>query len=208
MALRITTMTNIPDSALPLVDGLYEALKDAASLLSQGRSFGFRVGLTQVAADVIRARHGEAAEVVVGNCLLIGDVCDSNGGELWRRRALLLTSALSRPVCWLQEHGYLVPGETALAQFNELSALEKLVWDKAFVGVGGEQVTLKNLEFIESLKPLEAYLVALPGYSRDEMGRQGQPTLDQHLYLTMVARDLPFYAGGVATNAVDSGVVQ
>lgn len=107
------------------------------------------------------------------------------GGDMWKGRAIAFISALSRPLCWLRDHGYLLLDPGAYISFFELPQIEKLVWDKKFTGIGNEEFTVKNPDFDESLKPLEVYLGTLPGYTVAKKGKQDQKTLEQHGFITM-----------------------
>lgn len=108
-----------------------------------------------------------------------------SGGDMWKGRSIAFISALSRPLSWLRDHGYLLldPG-TYVAHF-ELNVIEKLVYDKTVVGIGGEEIKIKDAEFDESLKPMLVYLGTLPGYTVTLKGKQGAKTLEQHGFITM-----------------------
>jgi intracellular multiplication protein IcmO len=107
------------------------------------------------------------------------------GGDMWKSRAISFVQALSRPLCWARDRGCLLLDPGAYIAMFELREVEKLVWDKKFVGIGGEEFTIKDPEFDDSLKPLETYLGTLPGYQRDKKGKQEQKTLEQHGFITM-----------------------
>lgn len=107
------------------------------------------------------------------------------GGDMWKGRAIAFISALSRPLCWLRDRGYLLLDPGAYIGFFELPQIEKLVWDKKFIGIGDEEFSIKDPDFDESLKPLEVYLGTLPGYTKDKKGKQEQKTLEQHGFITM-----------------------
>jgi len=120
------------------------------------------------------------------NELNISLMDDGGGsGDMWKGRAIAFVSALSRPLCWLRDRGYMLLDPGAYIAFFELPSLEKLIWDKKFVGIGGEEFTVKDPDFDESLKPLETYLGTLPGYSKEKKGKQEQKTLEQHGFITM-----------------------
>ena len=107
------------------------------------------------------------------------------GGDMWKGRAIAFISALSRPLTWLRDRGYLLQDPGTFLSFFELPDIEKLVLDKRFIGIGGEEFTIKDPEFDEALKPLLAYLGTLPGYTKEKKGKQEQKTLEQHGFITM-----------------------
>ncbi len=120
------------------------------------------------------------------NELNISLMDDGGGtGDMWKGRSIAFISAVSRPLCWLRDRGYLLLDPGAYIAFFDLPILEKLIWDKKFIGIGDEEFTVKDPDFDESLKPLETYLATLPGYTKDKKGKQEQKTLEQHGFVTM-----------------------
>jgi intracellular multiplication protein IcmO len=107
------------------------------------------------------------------------------GGDMWKGRAISFISALSRPLTWLRDRGYLFLDPGAYIATFELPQIERLVWDKQFIGIGDEQFTIKDPDFDEALKPLVNYLATLPGYTKEKKGKQEQKTLEQHGFITM-----------------------
>lgn len=117
--------------------------------------------------------------------LIIALMDDSGGGgDMWKGRAIAFVSGQTRVLCFLRDRGYLLLDSSTFIQYFELPVIERLVWDKK-ITVDGTEVEITDPLFSTVTKPLEAYLLTLPGYSRDKKGGQEQKTVEQHGFITM-----------------------
>jgi hypothetical protein len=65
-------VTSCPDAgALAQLDEVYFSIRNAASLLKEGDSFGIQIGLTAKAKSLIVSRHGQDAFAVLENCVTL-----------------------------------------------------------------------------------------------------------------------------------------
>lgn len=117
--------------------------------------------------------------------LIIALMDDSGGGgDMWKGRAIAFVSGQARALCFLRDRGYLLLDSNTFIQYFELPVIEKLVWDRT-ITVDGNDIKVEDPLFEKVLKPMEAYLLTLPGYKRESKGNQEQKTVEQHGYITM-----------------------
>lgn len=120
------------------------------------------------------------------------DDSGKGGGDMWKGRAISFVSALSRPLVYLRDKGYINLSPEVYLEYFELTKLEELVFEHG--GKYGD-------EFEGVVEPLESYLITLPGYDRTKMKKQGEKTLEQHGYITMqltrIFNDLNFNYGHI-----------
>ena len=125
--------------------------------------------------------------------LIISLMDDASGGsDMWKGRAISFVSALTRPLTYLRDRGYLNLSPEKYLEYFELSVIEELVWEHK--GKYGE-----NFDVI--VAPLRSYLITLPGYQKSKIKKQETKTLEQHGYivmqLTRVFNDLTFNYGHI-----------
>lgn len=66
-----SNVNEVPPQIAAQMKLLYQALVMCPDLLREGRKYGLRVGLSADAVAMIKRDHGDAANVVVANCLPI-----------------------------------------------------------------------------------------------------------------------------------------
>lgn len=125
--------------------------------------------------------------------LIVALMDDSGGGgDMWKGRAISFVAALTRPLVYLRDKGFLNLAPETYLDYFELNAIEGLVWEHN--GKYGEM-------FDQVLAPLRAYLLTLPGYQRNKVKKQETKTLEQHgfivMQLTRIFNDLTFNYGHI-----------
>lgn len=125
--------------------------------------------------------------------LIVSLMDDSGGGgDMWKGRAISFVAALTRPLTYLRDKGYINLSPEKYLEYFELNVIEELVWEHN--GKYGE-----NFDMI--VAPLRSYLVTLPGYQKAKMKKQETKTLEQHGYivmqLTRIFNDLTFNYGHI-----------
>ncbi|MDR2208077.1 MAG: hypothetical protein LBE22_03785 [Azoarcus sp.] len=128
---------------------------------------------------------------------------DSGGAntDMWKGRAISFVAALTRPLVFLRDKGHLNLSPEKYLEHFELTTIEDLVWNH-----NGRYGDL----FDVIVAPLRAYLITLPGYSKDKIKKQDPKTLEQHGYITMqltrIFNDLTFNYGhifGIKVGEID-----
>lgn len=127
--------------------------------------------------------------------LIIGLMDSSGGGgDMWKGRAISFVAAITRPLVYLRDKGFInLSPETYLSYF-ELHVLEELVFEHG--GKYGEK-------FDVIVAPLRNYLVTLPGYQTapEKRKKQETKTLEQHgfivMQLTRIFNDLTYNYGHI-----------
>jgi intracellular multiplication protein IcmO len=116
---------------------------------------------------------------------IVGLLDDAGGGnDMWKGRAISFIGALTRPLCYLRDKGFLCLSAETYLHYFELHNLEDLIYDpKQLFGQ-----LLDEKEFKKVTGALYSYIVNLPGYNSSlyaHKKRQDQKTLEQHGYITM-----------------------
>lgn len=125
--------------------------------------------------------------------LIVSLMDDSGGGgDMWKGRAISFVAALTRPLIYLRDKGYINLSPEKYLEYFELNVIEELVWEHN--GKYGDM-------FDVIVAPLRSYLVTLPGYQKTKMKKQETKTLEQHGYivmqLTRIFNDLTFNYGHI-----------
>ena len=125
--------------------------------------------------------------------LIVALMDDSGGGgDMWKGRAISFVAALTRPLVYLRDKGFINLAPETYLDYFELNAIEGLVWEHN--GKYGEL-------FDTVCAPLRAYLLTLPGYQRNKIKKQETKTLEQHgfivMQLTRIFNDLTFNYGHI-----------
>lgn len=132
--------------------------------------------------------------------LIVGLMDDSGGGgDMWKGRAISFVAALTRPLCYMRDKGYLNLSPEKFLEYFELNEIEELVWNH-----NGKYGSVFDMV----LAPLRSYLVTLPGYNKSKPKKQETKTLEQHgfivMQLTRIFNDLTFNFGHIfKTNVGD-----
>lgn len=117
--------------------------------------------------------------------LIVSLMDDSGGGgDMWKGRAIAFVAGLTRVLCFLRDRGYILLDSTTFIEFFELPVVERVVWDRKIV-IDDKEIVIQDELFSEVLEPLKAFILTLPGYSKDKKGAQEQKTLEQHGFITM-----------------------
>ena len=125
--------------------------------------------------------------------LIVALMDDSGGGgDMWKGRAISFVAALTRPLVYLRDKGYINLAPESYLDYFELNAIEELVWEHK--GKYGET-------FDVVCAPLRSYLLTLPGYQKNKIKKQETKTLEQHgfivMQLTRIFNDLTFNYGHI-----------
>lgn len=127
--------------------------------------------------------------------LIVALMDDSGGGgDMWKGRAISFVAALTRPLVYLRDKGFINLAPESFLDNFELSAIEEMVWNHN--GKYGEV-------FNVVCAPLRSYLLTLPGYQNkaDKHKKQETKTLEQHgfivMQLTRIFNDLTFNYGHI-----------
>lgn len=131
---------------------------------------------------------------------IIGLMDDAGGGnDMWKGRAIAFVAALTRPLCYLRDKGFIRLSAETYLHFFELPNLEILLYEpeKLYPQIDKE-------EFKDVVAALKAYIINLPGYNDtfySQNKRQEQKTLEQHGFITMqltrVFNDLTYSYGHI-----------
>ena len=125
--------------------------------------------------------------------LIVALMDDSGGGgDMWKGRAISFVAALTRPLVYLRDKGYITLAPESYLDYFELNAIEELVWEHK--GKYGDM-------FDVVCAPLRSYLLTLPGYQKTKIKKQETKTLEQHgfivMQLTRIFNDLTFNYGHI-----------
>ena len=122
------------------------------------------------------------------------DDSGGGGGDMWKGRAMAFIAALTPPLTYLRDLGYIQLSPKTYLEYMELAALEELVFNHE--GKYGKM-------FDKVCQSLTAYIRTLPGYNTDPKKRKKQEakTLEQHgfisMQLTRAINDLTFSYGHI-----------
>lgn len=125
-----------------------------------------------------KASSGMLIELIVG---LMDD--SGTSGDMWKGRAIAFVAALTRPLCYLRDKGFIQLSAETYLDYFEIENLERLVYEpeKIFPGIDAKQ-------YNEVALALRSYIANIPGYNPNlhkEKKRQEQKTIEQHGYITM-----------------------
>lgn len=107
---------------------------------------------------------------------LLSGLLDGDGEDIWKGRAIAFIAALTRPLVYLRDKKEFELSPQKYMDYMELAELERFVHDNEYS---------HHPMFGEVLKPLRGYLMTLPGYDANKIGKQEQQTNEQFGYITM-----------------------
>lgn len=113
------------------------------------------------------------------------------GGDMWKGRAIAFLGALIKPLVFLRDKGDILLDAELIREYFDLPVLERFVWDMQDTWKGGLKrdtgyfLTKYGKVWKNVIRPLEAFMVTIPGYDKGRLGKQEQKTLEQHGYITM-----------------------
>ena len=113
------------------------------------------------------------------------------GGDMWKGRAIAFLGALIKPLVFLRDKGDILLDAELIREYFDLPVLERFVWDMQDTWKGGlkRDTGYFNAKYGKVwksvIRPLEAFMVTIPGYDKGRLGKQEQKTLEQHGYITM-----------------------
>lgn len=130
---------------------------------------------------------------------------DSGGGgdDMWKGRAIAFLGGLIKPMVFLRDQGEILLDADLIREYFDLSKLERLVWDEEDTWKGGLKrdrgyfYKKYGKVWKAVIRPLEAFMITIPGYDKGKLGKQEQKTVEQHGYITM---QLARLFGDVADN--------
>uniref|UniRef100_A0A6H1ZKB7 Uncharacterized protein n=2 Tax=viral metagenome TaxID=1070528 RepID=A0A6H1ZKB7_9ZZZZ len=106
-------------------------------------------------------------------------------------RTVAFLSALIRPLAFLYDKGEMQFDAELVRQYCDLPVLERFVWDMQDTWKGG---LTRDDGYFEAkygkvwkslIRPLEAFILAIPGYDKGNVGNQSLKALEQHGHITM-----------------------
>lgn len=113
------------------------------------------------------------------------------GDDMWKGRAIAFLGAVIKPLVFLRDKGEILLDSDGIREYFDLPVLERFVWDEEDTwksGVKREQgyfAKKYGKVWDRVIRPLQAFMVTIPGYDKAKLGRQEQKTLEQHGYITM-----------------------
>lgn len=147
---------------------------------------------------------GQLIELIIG----LLDDASGGGGDMWKGRAIAFIGGLTRALTFLRDRGYFLLDSEKFQEFLELPVVERLVW-KRQITVDGQDISLDGVDkdiWAKVIKPLEIFVLTLPGYDRSKQGQQEQKTVEQFGFITMQLTrafgDLSFTYGHIFSTAV------
>jgi len=106
------------------------------------------------------------------------DDSGGGGGDMWKGRAISFVEALARALVHMRDYYNQPLNVNVFREYFELKKLESFTWDAR------KEYKMEKEELV-AFKPLENYLMNVPGYDKSKKGTQAQDTLQQHGFITM-----------------------
>ena len=108
----------------------------------------------------------------------------SGDGDMWKGRAIAFVEALMRVLVAMRDAGNILLDAHVIRNYFGLDRIEAMVLDKAFIRDGDHAISLEPYpETI--LEPMKAYIMTLPGFTKERKGKQVSQVFEQHGYITM-----------------------
>lgn len=172
-----------------------------ASVFSMVRSMGREDDLLLInfmtgARDVIGPQEsrlsntlnpfGSGSSSMLSNLVvsLMGEASQSSDGDMWKGRAIGFVESLMKVLVAMRDAGHILLDANAIRNYFHLPKLETIVLDKLFPRDGMESVSLEHFP-PTILEPITNYLYTLPGFKKENKGKQVSQVFEQHGYITM-----------------------
>jgi len=172
-----------------------------ASIFSLARSMGREDDLLLInfmtgARDVIGPQEtrlsntlnpfGVGSSSMLANLIvsLMDSASKTPDGDMWKGRAIGFVEALMKVLVAMRDAGYILLDANTIRNYFHLPKLESIVLDKIFPRDGMDSVSLEH--FPNSvLEPITNYILTLPGFRKENKGKQVSQVFEQHGYITM-----------------------
>src|SRR3990167_11122427 len=105
-------------------------------------------------------------------------------GDMWKGRAIGFVEALMKILVAMRDGGFILLDANTIRNYFHLPKLESIVLDKIFPRDGMDSVNLDNMPSTV-LEPITNYLYTLPGFRKENKGKQVSQVFEQHGYITM-----------------------
>ncbi|EKD76974.1 MAG: IcmO, partial [uncultured bacterium] len=115
---------------------------------------------------------------------LMGEASASSDGDMWKGRAIGFVEALMKVLVAMRDAGCILLDANTVRNYFHLPKLESIVLDKVFPRDGMESVSLENFPPVV-FEALVNYVITLPGYKKENKGKQVSQVFEQHGYITM-----------------------
>lgn len=115
---------------------------------------------------------------------LMDSSSNSSDGDMWKGRAIGFVEALMKVLVAMRDAGHLLLDANSIRNYFHLPKLESMVLDKVFPRDGMESVSLEDMP-PTVLEPLTNYVYTLPGFRKENKGKQVSQVFEQHGYITM-----------------------
>lgn len=119
-----------------------------------------------------------SSSMISQNLVSLLDDSGGGSGDMWQGRAIGFIEALARALVHMRDHYNQPLNVDVFREYFELKKLESFVWDAP------KEYGMADEELV-AFKPLENYLMNVPGYDKAKKGNQAQDTLQQHGFITM-----------------------
>ncbi|MDF3055211.1 MAG: icmO [Gammaproteobacteria bacterium] len=119
---------------------------------------------------------------------LVTSLMDSGGaggdGDMWKGRAINFVEAIMKVLVAMRDSGNILLDANSIRNYFTLDRIEPMVMDKVFVRDGQDPVSLEHMPDVV-MDPINNYLFNLPGYNKQNKGKQVSQVWEQHGYITM-----------------------
>lgn len=105
-------------------------------------------------------------------------------GDMWKGRAIGFVEALMKILVAMRDAGYILLDANTIRNYFHLPKLESIVLDKIFPRDGMDSVSLEHFPS-SVLEPITNYVITLPGFRKENKGKQVSQVFEQHGYITM-----------------------
>jgi intracellular multiplication protein IcmO len=119
---------------------------------------------------------------------LVTSLMDSGGtggdGDMWKGRAINFVEAIMKILVAMRDSGNILLDANSIRNYFTLDRIEPMVMDKVFIRDGQDPVSLEFMPDVV-MDPIKNYLFNLPGYNKQNKGKQVSQVWEQHGYITM-----------------------